>query len=274
MNKTTVILSAVIVLLVLAFAWYVAEHPAVAPANTNNPTPAAANPSSLPGLRTLSADLPAAGLDEVELEVGVGEVHVTAAGDDQVHVQLTLQQKQREFLWFFHWATGGNAKDIAAANLVQHTEGKRLQLALDYPHSGNPDDIRQEWEVQLPARLKLVSDMKVGEQTIEGVAGGVDATLNVGELSIDAPRGALHAKVNVGEIRAKSASPAHGRISLSSNIGEAQLYVDGKQSGDHRHSGGIGNEVSLDGDGPDDMRIDINVGEAALHLNPQESGPR
>jgi hypothetical protein len=215
--------------------------------------------------RTLTADFPAAALKKLVLHVGVGEVHVKASDDDKVHMQVTLKQKERESLWFFHWMSAGTAEDIASAAIKQQVQGDTLSLGLNYKGDSDSNDLKQEWEVQLPAHLALDTDMKVGELTIKDVAGGVDASLNVGELTIDVPRGHLKGDVNVGEIRAKSGSVDYGSIRLSSSIGEAVIYIKGSQSGYHDHSG-LGNTVSVDGKGHDDMSLSVNIGEASLRI--------
>lgn len=220
--------------------------------------------------RTLTADIPAAALKKLELRVGVGEVHVKASADDQVHVQVTLKQNERQFLWFFHWMSTGTAADIANAAIQQQITGDTLDLGLNYKGDSDSNDLKQEWEVQLPVRLALETNMKVGELTIKDVAGGVDATLNVGELSIDVPRGHLKGDVNVGEIRAKSGSADHGRINVSSSIGEAVIYLNGSTSGYHDH-GGLGNSVTVDGKGHDDMSLSVNIGEASLRIQPPDT---
>jgi hypothetical protein len=220
--------------------------------------------------RSLTADIPAAALKKLQMHVGVGEVHVKASADDKVHVQVTLKQNEREFLWFFHWMSTGTAKDIAGAAIQQQLEGDTLTLGLNYKGDSDSNDLKQEWEVQLPVRLALNTDMKVGELTIKDVAGGVDAALNVGELTIDVPRGHLKGDVNVGEIRAKSGSADHGRINVSSSIGEAVIYINGSQSGYHDH-GGLGNSVSVDGKGHDDMSLSVNIGEASLRIQPPDT---
>ncbi len=223
-----------------------------------------------PTQRTLTADIPAAALKKLDLHVGVGEVHVKASADDQLHVQVTLKQKEQQFLWFFHWMSSGTAEDIATAAIHQQAEGDTLSLGLNYKGDSDSNDLKQEWEVQLPVRLALDTDMKVGELTIKDVAGGVEASLNVGELSIDVPRGHLKGDVNVGEIRAKSGSVDHGKINVSSSIGEAVIYIDGSKSGYHDH-GGLGNSVTVDGKGHDDMSLSVNIGEASLRILPPDT---
>jgi len=225
--------------------------------------PALALAETGPAARTLTADIPAAGLKELDLRVGVGEVHVSPSPDDQVHVEIKLRQKDEEFLWFFHWSSSGSAKDIAEAAIYQRRDGDTLSLGLD--HDDRNDSVKQEWKLELPARLALDADMKVGDRVIAGVAGGVDAVLNVGELDIDVPQGRIKANVSVGDIRAKSGSGAYGRVRVTSNIGDAVLTINGEHSGFHGHSG-LGNEVSVDGKGPDDMDLSVNVGEATLRI--------
>lgn len=225
--------------------------------------PALAQADMGPVTRTLTADIPAAGLKELDLRVGVGEVHVSPSPDDQVHVEIKLHQKDEEYLWFFHWSSSGTAKDIADAAIYQRRDGDILSLGLD--HDDRNDSVKQEWKLELPARLALDADMKVGDLVISGVAGGVDAVLNVGELDIDVPQGRIKANVSVGDIRAKSGSSGYGRVRVASNIGDAMLTINGEHPGYHGHSG-LGNEVSVDGKGPDDMDLSVNVGEATLRV--------
>ena len=228
--------------------------------------PGLALADAAPAERTLTTEIPAAALKQLTLHVGVGEVHVDASSDDKVHVRVTLRQKEQEALWFFHWMSSGTAQDIASASIQQHVQGAELTVGLDYKGDQSSDDLKQEWEVQVPTRFALATDMKVGELTINDVAGGVVAALNVGELNLDVPRGAIKGDVNVGEIRAKSSDADYGDVHLSSNIGEAVIYVNGGQTGMHDHSG-LGNSVSLMGKGHDDMHLSVNIGEAWLRIS-------
>lgn len=268
MNKTTAVLVAIIIVLVGSFAWYAAKHPDRDSMNRDDVEHnLSGDDTQHAGPRTLSADIPGSGLDTLALQVGVGEVHVTASGDDEVHAEVTLRPKEREFFGFLHWSNA-MSRDIAAAAIHQERKDKRLILSLDLD-GHDQDEIKQEWEVQVPARFKLDSVMNVGEMNIAGVAGGVGAKLDVGELEIDVPKGSIDADVNVGEIRAKSGSDHHGRIQLASNIGDATLLLHGSESGVHEH-GGLGNRVSMDGAGPDSMDLKLNIGEVTLRVEPQD----
>ncbi len=268
MNKTTAVLVAIIIALVGSFAWYAAKHPDRGSGLRDELQGGGFDDAGHHvGPRTLSADVPATDLDTLALQVGVGELRVTASADDEVHAEVTLLPKERELFGFLHWS-GTTSRSIAAAIIHQERKDKRLTLSLDLG-GHDQDEVKQEWQVQVPARLKLDTVMNVGEMNIAGVAGGVGAKLDVGELEIDVPKGSIDADVNVGEIRAKSGSSHHGRIQLASNIGDATLLLHGSESGVHEH-GGLGNRVSMDGGGPDSMDLRLNIGEVTLHIEPQD----
>lgn len=269
MNKTTFALVAVILALGASFAWYASEHP---PRGGQPAGGAVDRGQQSPSPRTLQADIPAAGLRKVAFELGVGEVHVTGSNDDQVHLRVTIREKSEErFLWFVHLRNHASARSIADAAIAQQVHDGVLHLSLNYPGSDEDSNFKQDWDLEVPARLALDARMKIGDLVIGDVAKGVDAHLDVGELTIDVPGGPLHADVNVGEIRAKSGSAAHGRIDLSSKIGDASLLMQGGEAGTHER-GGLGNHVSLDGKGPDDVALTINIGEVSLHMDPRDAG--
>ncbi|HEY3643977.1 MAG TPA: hypothetical protein VGM16_01450 [Gammaproteobacteria bacterium] len=267
MNKTVLALIAVIVVLGVSFAWYASDHP---PGSGRTARIEREPRPSEP--RLLQATVSAAGVKKVSFQLGVGEVHVSASDDDSVHLRVTIREKSEErFLWFVHLRSEGSARSIADAAISQQLTDGTLHLSLSYPDRDQDANFKQDWDLQLPARLALEARMKIGDLVIGDVTGGVDAHLDVGELSVDVPGGPLHADVNVGEIRAKSASAAHGRIQLDSNIGDAGIFMHGAETGTHER-GGLGNHVSLDGGGPDDVKLSVNVGEVSLHLEPRDGG--
>ena len=222
--------------------------------------------------RTLQADIPAAGISQLTLSTGVGELHVTPSSDDAVHVNVVLRQKSVQFMWFFHWMSSSSAKQMAEITLNRQQQGDQLSISLDYPGSLDSGDVKQEWHVQVPARLALGVAMKVGQASIKGIAGGVSAGLNVGQLDVSVPRGTLSAEVNVGQIRAVSASTRPGDISLSTTIGDATLYMNGKFVGHAGARSGLGRSINVSGAGADSMKLNVNVGEVSLHIQPPDDG--
>lgn len=224
------------------------------------------------GTRTLTADVPANGIRTLAVTAGVGELRVTPSSDGAVHVSIRLEQKSREFLWFFHWQSSTTAREIQSAQIVQRREGDTLELSLGSSGKLDTNQVKQHWELQIPARLALALNMKVGQINVQGVAGGVNINLNVGEIDVDVPRGALRASVNVGQISATTATTAPGPIDLSSDIGEAAVFRQGQRvRGGGRHSG-LGRRIHLSGSGPDSVNLSVNVGEADLRLTSSKAG--
>ncbi len=216
--------------------------------------------------RLLSADIPATGINTVAIDVGVGELRIAPSTDNTVHVQVSLEQKSREFLWFFHWRSRATTQEIQAAQIARQQQGQRLLLSLTTPGKLSNDDVKQKWIIQVPERLAVDLNMKVGQATINGVAGGVRADLNVGELDVDVPGGALSAKVNVGQISAITGTTRPGAIALSSTIGEAALYMHGKYISHAGEHSGLGRSINVSGTGADSMKLSVNVGEVDLRV--------
>lgn len=217
--------------------------------------------------RTLTTDIPASGINSLAITVDIGELRVTPSTDATVHVRVTLQPKSSGFLWFFHWQSTATSEDIQAAQITQKRDGDHLNLSLTTPGKLNDSDVKQTWDVQIPVRLALDIAMKVGQVTVSGIAGGVHTNLNVGEIDLDTPSGPLSATVNVGQISATSASKQPGSIELSSNIGEAALFMSGKHVREGGHHSGLGRRIHLPGSGPDSMKLSVNVGEVDLRIN-------
>ncbi|MGH8283468.1 MAG: hypothetical protein ACRESE_06430 [Gammaproteobacteria bacterium] len=217
--------------------------------------------------RTLTTDISTAGINSLAIAVGVGELRVTPSSDDAVHVRVTLQPKSSGFLWFFHWQSTATSKDIQTAQITQHRDGDHLTLSLSTSGKLNSSDVKQTWDVQIPVRLALNITMKVGQVTVTGIAGGVHTDLNVGEIDLDTPGGPLSVTVNVGQISAVSASKQLGPIELSSSIGEAALFMDGKHVREGGRHSGLGRRIHLPGSGPDSMKLSVNVGEVDLRIN-------
>ncbi|HET7922162.1 MAG TPA: hypothetical protein VFM15_05350 [Gammaproteobacteria bacterium] len=221
--------------------------------------------------RTLEGDAATQGVTRLVLHAGVGEMKVTASPDDSVHVRVELEEKSRSFLWFFHWHSDATRQELEHISLKQQREGDSLSFRLDYPGDLDDDDVKQHWNVQVPARLAVGIDMKVGELKLSGVAGGVEASLNVGEIDVRTPRGPIKATINVGEIRARSATTQPGNIRLSTTIGDATLYQSGAGGQEQLRHSGLGREVSVSGTGPDSMDLESNIGEVSLRIEPVQS---
>jgi hypothetical protein len=222
--------------------------------------------------RILQAVSPAAELKQLTLDAGVGQLKVSASPDDSVHVQVKLEQKSQNFLWFFHWMSHSTAKAIAQVTLQQQQQDSAITYSLKYPNHLDDSDIKQNWVLQVPARLEMKITMKVGQITVNDIGGGVNASLNVGEMTLNTPHGPMRATVNVGQIRATSGSTQPGNIKLSTTIGDARLYMKGWNNRDDVHHSGLGSSINVDNKGSDQMDMDVNIGEVSLHIEPSTDG--
>lgn len=222
--------------------------------------------------RTLQAVTPTADVTHVSINAGVGQLKVTPSTDDKIHVQVQLEQKSQNFLWFFHWMSNSTTKEIQQVTLQQQQNQGDIAYSLKYPDHLDESDIKQNWEVQVPAALAIKIQMGVGQLDLTGVAGGVDASLNVGEVSLNIPGGPIHVKVNVGQINATSASTRPGNIKLGTSIGDAHVYMPGNINHEDVHHNGLGRAIEVAGKGPDKMDLEVNIGEVTLHIEPAGSG--
>lgn len=220
--------------------------------------------------RSLQATSPAAGVNQVTLEAGVGQLKVSPSADDSVHVQVALVRKSENFLWFFHWMSQSTVKAISQISLQQQLQNGTLVYSLKYPDHLDDGDVKQNWDIQVPARLAMKISMKVGQLAVNGIGGGVDASLNVGDMTLNTPGGPMKATVNVGQIRATSGSTQPGNVRLSTTIGDARLYMQGRTSRNDVHRNGLGSSIEVSGKGPDSMQLEINIGEVTLHIDPAQ----
>jgi hypothetical protein len=211
--------------------------------------------------RTLSGERPAADIKALRLDARVGEVRVRVGDDDTVAWKVTLEAERGG--WFSSLKDARKA--IAQAAVEEQVSGTRLLLATRFPSGTDEDEIREHWEVSVPARFAVDIDMAVGELRIEGVAGGVDADLAVGEMRIDVPAGRIRADVSVGEILIDTATPSPGDIELDANVGDVNLLLKGYQVPDERDFG-PGAEIDLERDGADDIEASVNVGDVRVKI--------
>lgn len=219
--------------------------------------------------RTLEAESPTTGITGITVNAGVGQLRISPSPDDNVHVQIRLEPKSEHFLWFFHWMTQSTPEAVKQVSLQQQQKNGQLTYSLNYPDHLDDGDVKQNWTLQVPARLSANVEMKVGQVDVNGMNGGVAVNLNVGEITVNAPSGSIRATVNVGQIRASSATTQPGNINLTSTLGDARLYMEGQSVHEHAHRSGLGRSIDVPGKGPDAMKLDVNIGEVSLHIKPE-----
>lgn len=211
--------------------------------------------------RDFSLDVPAEDIKQLDLEGNVGSIDIRAADVDAVEVRVRLEPSDDD--WF------GSEKKLAErleeAKLEHDVDGDVLRVRLNYEESRHDDgDLEEHWEIRVPTRMALNVELNVGEMSLVGTGGGVEAEVNVGELEIDVTGGDIDAEVNVGEVDIRSATKTPGEFDLESNIGDARLRIDGRDTG--RGEGWLGAGITHDAGGEDDVTATVNVGEVRVEI--------
>ena len=211
--------------------------------------------------RELTGKVEAKAIKKLRFEGHVGSFELRGTDGDEI--KWTLRLEPDDGGWFKSAKQAQRAVDEAKVRAV--AAGDAWELETDLPSGADEDDVKEHWIVEVPARLALAFEARVGEATVEGVAGGVEAELNVGDLRIEVPRGAIDARVNVGELRITSGTKSPGRVRLEANVGDVDLKIQGKHIEADR-SFAIGGGVSASNGGTDDISARVNVGDVRVHI--------
>ncbi|HWP94232.1 MAG TPA: hypothetical protein VNL72_00655 [Gammaproteobacteria bacterium] len=209
--------------------------------------------------RVIETTVAAHELTAMMLDARVGEVELEAYDADTILVHIELDHADSIF------GDRATRAAIASAELVQERNGKSLELRLHYP-KGDSDDVREHWQIKVPARFAVEADMAVGELRIRGVRGGVVADLGVGDVDIDVPAGRIEAEVSVGDLSIHSATPSPGRITLEASVGDVSLALDGQRVPVERGFG-PGAEIMVAKDGSDSIDASVSVGNLSVTVD-------
>jgi len=199
----------------------------------------------------------------LRIEAHVGEVEVRVSSKDQISWRLRLEPNDNDG-WFS--SSKDAARATAEAKLKTTVAGERFELELELPRGTDFDDIKEHWEIEVPARFAIDVDANVGHVEVVGPAGGIEAEVNVGELRIEVPAGRVEARVNVGEIKILSATKSLGNVRLGANIGDVDLRIGDKRIEAERGFA-LGGGVSASNGGKDDITAKVNVGEVSARVD-------
>ncbi len=195
------------------------------------------------------------------LEADVGEIKLEVGADDAIVWRVALEAEPGHRGLF----TNKRRRDEVRADLEKVTvekrgSGERAELVLVLPSSLDEDDFNQRWSVTVPKRFAVDLDLDVGNISISGVAGGVEAAVDVGDLKIDVPGGTVEGKVDVGDIVLHSGEAGAGEIALEADVGDVDLTLAGRRI---RTDGGYGpgESLRLEGKGGPRVRLSVDVGD-------------
>jgi hypothetical protein len=211
--------------------------------------------------RVMERTVSAAGVRELAVKGHVGTIEISTTTSDHVVLRLRLKAKEHGG-WLFSRRKG----DPQRAELRHEMRGD--VLAFDIGYDGDRDGIQEQWNFQVPARLAARLHLSVGDIDVRGLAGGLTLKVNVGDIRADIPEGSVTAEVNVGDIQVSTASRSLGRVRLEASVGDTRIDGAGSSAVRRKRGYGPGDSASLDSDGRDRIRLEVNVGDATLRIRP------
>jgi hypothetical protein len=214
--------------------------------------------SATAGERTLSETIPLRGIERLNVEVGVGDVVLTAIDSGSASVELRLRPRRGGV--FSSMKRG--ERDVAAAAFASEAVGQTLYLRVESPED-NPR-FEELWTVTVPARLGLELELGVGEVTINGLAGGVELELGVVDAIVELADGDVVVELGVGDMTLRGPAEAYGEVTASNGVGNARLTIRGDSVDGE---GLVGDTASWQGEGPHSIEINVGVGDTMIKLD-------
>jgi hypothetical protein len=209
------------------------------------------------GARTLSDSYPAADIERVVVDAGVGEMVVVAGADDAVSVEITLKARRGGLFSSKRRAE----RQVEEAELRGEVVGRELHLKV--LSESEERRFEERWTLEVPARLALELEIGVGDVEVRHLAGGVDLEAGVGDVVIEVSQGDVLIDVGVGNATVTAPAHAYGRVTSSSGVGDGRLSVGGERI---QGEGFVGHSASWSGQGSHRLEIEVGVGDARVTL--------
>jgi len=218
-----------------------------------------AAPLSAGAPRILDGAAPAAGLESVRLDAGVGDIDITA-NDDAAGVSISVELKPRRGGFFSSLKKAQREVDEAELRM----DVSKGILRLEIETSSDDRHFEEKWIIELPARLDFNLDLGVGDVDIRGLSGQLTVDIGVGDLDAEGVSGDLNIDIGVGEASVRAAAADYGSVDGSGGVGDARLTVRGKKISS---SGFVGKSAEWTGDGAHVIEISVGVGDAEVTLD-------
>lgn len=213
---------------------------------------------------TLTASIPATSLTHLDLTALDGVVTIRAAANDatDVTVAVTLAPPRLKNM------RRPKSADLSTVRLRQDVDHNILRLGLTNAGEGN---VEATWTIGVPARFSARISGHDGDVHVNGIAGGVEATLNSGlggrgaRLNVDVPAGKLKLSVGVGDIVANRQSAVFDAADVRASVGRASLFVLGHEI-KAPHAPGPGHRITLGGEGDHVVVAKVSVGDVTMRI--------
>lgn len=189
-------------------------------------------------LETEPRTFPVAAHHRVRLEFPVGELKVIPSDEARVRFDLRVRCNGR---------SEERCEELANRLVLDDdTDGNTLHLKLQKYPKWNHHGMTVMGELRVPRSLAVKIEMGVGELTVQGIEGDLDAELGVGEADIHAPKSHT------------------GHVSVDTGIGDARIRGGGSDTESH---GFIGSHTTWSaGSGRSEVRLHVGVGEGTVRL--------
>jgi hypothetical protein len=207
--------------------------------------------------RVFEQSLELQGEKAIVIDGAVGQLEITASDDAKLHLRLEVEPSD-------DLSSASEAK-MAEIELDIDRSSRRIKLSLELPRGLDSDDVKEHWEVQVPAGVETELDLGVGKIDVEGISGALAVSLGVGEANIDMVTGDLDLSVGVGEADVTIRKADIGRVRVDTTVGDARLRVDGERVDGTSHFG-IGQAIKHKGEGEDEIEVVVKVGDVSVEL--------
>lgn len=188
-------------------------------------------------VRTFQKQIPVGGIEDIHIEIPVGELEIEAGDGRQVETKVEILCENRTSRCL------ERAKDV---RFVYSAEDGRLHFELkDWPKV-NAKGLQVRAHFIVPRDLPLRTELGVGELTVTGIEADLQADLGVGEVNVTMPEAAV------------------GSVKLDTGIGEADLRAGGRR---YSSEGLFVRQISWNkGKGQSSIEVDCGVGEINVAL--------
>lgn len=209
----------------------------------------------------LKDEIAAQDLARLQLNAQAGEVEVRGIKTDTVRWRVKLEPQENSG-WFT--STTGVRERLDEVKVRSRTDGTTLHLDLDYPSGLDGNNVKHQWQIDVPIAFAVDIKQGAGNLTILDVQGGVETELGAGNAEVTVSAGSVSVEIGTGNANVNSATSSVGNIELHSGVGNASAKVGSRRLAPSRS--GLGADLSHAGDGSDHYRISIGVGEARLAI--------
>jgi Putative adhesin len=159
----------------------------------------------------------------VHVRLSIGDVHIKRGAESKIRLEYTVKSRRES--------------NLKQAHVDFDVRGNEATLAFHGP-SGSNSEIDVELEV--PANTNVDVHAKVGDITVERIAGDKDLDLGVGDIHV------------------AERQPEYKLVRLSTSMGD----VDSDSYGES--SGWLGKTLKYNGEGKYELRAHVGVGDIRL----------